>query len=229
MTTTTFLQAVDGGLDLVAIAAGGVTSHTVADAAALVQPDLKIETAADFIGHSMGVPGLGAYYHVIFRYWLMQHGVDPAKVRFIEVSFPTMVDAMRGKSVDGVVTLDPSQSQILAAKVGKIAVPIYAEIPDDKPIVMYIATRAWAAGHKREVSAFRAAIAEAQDVTMADPERAKQALAKHAPMPPAVLAHVSIGAQSKVITKEGLRWWVEVMNAQQMLATKIDVDRLVME
>ena len=226
MTTTTFLQAVDGGLDLVAIAGGGVTSQTVPDAAALVQPDLNIETASDFIGHSMGVPGLGAYYHVIFRYWLMQHGVDPAKVRFVEVPFPSMLDAMRGHAVDGVVTLDPAQTQILNAHAGKIAVPIYAEIPNDKPIVMYVSTRAWATAHPQEVADFRAAIAEAQTFTAADPNRAKQDLAKYAPMPAAVLEHVSIGAQSPVISDAGLRWWIDVMDAQQMLATRIDVTRL---
>ncbi len=226
MTTTTFIQAVDGGIDLVAIAGGAITSHTVADASAVVQPDLDIKTASDFIGHSMGVPGLGAYYHVIFRYWLMQHGVDPAKVRFIEVSFPQMLDSMRGRAVDGVVTLDPAQSQILNAHVGKVAVPIYAEIPEDKPIVMYVSTREWAAAHPADVANFRAAIAAAQGFTAANPERAKQDLAKYAPMPPAVLEHVSIGAQSAVISEDGLRWWVDVMGAQQMLATKIDIQKL---
>jgi NitT/TauT family transport system substrate-binding protein len=137
-----------------------------------------------------------------------------------------MLDSMRGRAVDGVVTLDPAQSQILNAHVGKVAVPIYAEIPEDKPIVMYVSTREWAAAHPADVANFRAAIAAAQGFTAANPERAKQDLAKYAPMPPAVLEHVSIGVQSAVISEDGLRWWVDVMGAQQMLATKIDIQKL---
>ncbi len=125
------------------------------------------------------------------------------------------------------VTLDPAQSQILAAGVGKVAVPIYREIPNDKPIVLYVSTRAWAEAHAAAVAAFRAAMAEAQAFTAANPDKAKQDLAKFAPMPPAVLAHVSIGAQSPVITQDGLAWWVGVMSAQQMLASHIDVEKLV--
>lgn len=229
MTTTTFLQAVDGGLDLVVVAPGGVTAPAIADAAVIARPDVAIEKPADFIGKSVGVPGLGAYYHVIFRWWLMQHGIDPAKLHFVEVAFPSMGDALRGRSVDAVVTLDPFQSQILGAGVGRLAVPIYQDVPGGKPIVMYIATREWATAHKDTVHAFRAALAEAQAAGEKDPEAMRNAFAQYVKMPPAVAAHLVIGGQSSHLDAAGLQWWIDVMNQQKMLTGKIDVSRLIAE
>jgi len=229
MTTTTFLQAVYGGLDLVEVAGGGITSHTVPDAAVIARPDISISGPADFVGKTVGVPGLGAYYHVVFSWWLMQHGVDPAQVHFQEVSFPSMADTLRGRSVDAVVTLDPFQTQILNAGVGKLAVPLYADIPDDKPIVIYIATRAWADSHKDLVHRFRAGLAQAQDAASKDMDAAKAAFAKMVPIPPAILAHVSIGAQSAKLDTVGLQWWIDVMGQQKLLSGPIDVNKLIAE
>ena len=227
LTTPTLLQAVDGGLDLVAIAGGGVSDPAVPDAAAIARADLAIEKPTDFLGKTVGVPGLGAYYHVIFRWWLMSRGVDPGGVHFVETAFPVMLDALRGKSVDAVVCLDPFQSQILGAGVGRIAVPIYRDVPRNLPIVLYVTTRDWANAHRQEVAAFRSAIAQAQVATVRDPERAKALFNEMAKLPPAVLPRVSIGAQSAEMPPEGFAWWVEVMTAQKMLASKPDVSKLV--
>ena len=229
MTTTTFLQAVYGGLDLVEVAGGGVTSHTVPDAAVLSRPDVTIANPHDFEGKTVGVPGLGAYYHVVFSWWLMQHGVDPAAVHFQEVSFPSMADTLRGRSVDAVVTLDPFQTQILNAGVGKLAVPLYRDIPDGKPIVIYVATRAWADAHKDLVHRFRAGLAQAQAAAEKDIGAAKAAFAKVVPIPPAILAHVSVGAQSSKLDTAGLQWWIDVMTQQKLLNGQVDVNKLIAE
>ena len=227
MAMSTLLQAVDGGLDLVAIAGGAVTARNVPDASALARPDVSIEKPADFLGRTVGVPGLGAYYHVVFRWWLMSKGVDPAGVHFVETAFPVMLDALRGRTVDVVVCLDPFQSQILGAGVGKVAVPIYRDVPDDKPIVVYAATRDWASAHRSEVAAFRAAMSEAQALTAKDLEKAKLQFNELAKLPPAVLPRISIGAQSDKLPPEGFAWWIEVMTAQKMLSGKPEVAKLI--
>ena len=40
------------------------------------------------------MPGIGAYLHVLFRKWLSEGRVDPAKVNYVEVTFPTQNDAL---------------------------------------------------------------------------------------------------------------------------------------
>ena len=40
-------------------------------------------------------PGLGAFLHVLFVKWLVEKGVDPKRVNFVEVTFPTMTDIVK--------------------------------------------------------------------------------------------------------------------------------------
>src|SRR5208337_1744784 len=94
-TAPVFLQAVDGGLDLVAID-GASAMDPVANGllAAFARNGVTIKEAKDFVGKKVGAPGIGAFLDVLFRKWLMEHGVDPKQVNFIEITFPTQNDAL---------------------------------------------------------------------------------------------------------------------------------------
>jgi len=72
MTATTFLQAVGGGIDFVAVSGGSVTSHQTTNIAFMASSQSGIHTPQDLVGHKIGVPGLGAFMHVTFRYWLAE-------------------------------------------------------------------------------------------------------------------------------------------------------------
>jgi NitT/TauT family transport system substrate-binding protein len=119
-TPSVFLQAVEGGLDLVVIAGGGVTSKTITGFGLVAKAGSGIRTAQDVIGKKVGVPGLGAFLHVTFRAWLKQNGVDYKKVNFVEASFPQHGDLLRGGSIDAVVTADPFMSRIVDSGVGYV-------------------------------------------------------------------------------------------------------------
>ena len=59
-TPSVFLQAVDGGIDLVAIAGDTVTGPTVKkNTGVLARPEVAIRRPQDFIGRTVGVPGSG--------------------------------------------------------------------------------------------------------------------------------------------------------------------------
>ncbi|MGA8448541.1 MAG: ABC transporter substrate-binding protein, partial [Roseiarcus sp.] len=77
-TATVFLQAVDGGLDLVAVAGASVMDPVSAGAvAAVARNGVTINDAKDFVGKKVGAPGIGAFLHVLFVKWLIEKGVDP--------------------------------------------------------------------------------------------------------------------------------------------------------
>ena len=98
-TATVFLQAVDGGLDLVAIDGASVMDPTQARLiAAVARTGVVIKEPKDFVGKKVGAPGIGAFLHVLFRKWLIEKGVDPKSVNFVEVTFPTMNDALKSGS-----------------------------------------------------------------------------------------------------------------------------------
>ena len=90
-TSTVFLQAADGGLDLVAIAGASVMSPVSnGNITAFVRNGITIKEPKDFVGKKVGAPGLNAFLHVLFVKWLVEKGVDPKSVNFVEVTFPTM-------------------------------------------------------------------------------------------------------------------------------------------
>ena len=103
-TSTVFLQAVDGGLDLVAIAGASVMNPTSnGNITAFVRNGITIKEPRDFVGKKVGAPGLNAFLHVLFVKWLVEKGVDPKSVNFVEVTFPTMSDIIKSGGVDAVL------------------------------------------------------------------------------------------------------------------------------
>ena len=188
-TAPVFLQAADGGLDLVAIAGASVTDQRTATAVAIVaRTGVDIKTAKDLTGKKVGVPGIGAFLHVLLRQYLTQQGVDHKSVNFVEVTFPTMSDVLKAGSVDAVLTGEPFMSRIVANGTGTIAIPYLKDIPDAKPVIFYATTRAWAEANAKTVAAFREAVAEAAQIVNETPDKARPGLAAFTKLPPPVVA-----------------------------------------
>ncbi|HVA15771.1 MAG TPA: ABC transporter substrate-binding protein [Stellaceae bacterium] len=227
MTTTTFLQAIDGGLDLVAFAGGTVTSHRIADTAVVAYTGAGIKTAQDFIGRKVGVPGIGAALQVMFRYWLDLNHVDSSKVKFVEVSFPTMRDTLAAKSVDAVVGTDPFIAQMVNSGVGYAAVVLNPAMPEGKALVMYTATREWATAHAKEIVAFRDAIVEGAAFSVAHPDKTRDDIDVYAKLPPAIMKKIELGAQQPILAPDQISWWIDVMKRQRMLTGTPDVTKLI--
>jgi len=223
---TTYFQAVDGGLDLVVILGGIATSKRPTDEAVLAAKDSNIHEPKDFIGRKVGVPGIGAALHVLYRYWLTEHGVDFHQVQFAETQLPRMRDLLAAKTVDAVVAVNPFIGQITDAGVGYIAVPLAGQIPSGKPVIMYVTTREWADQHKNEVAAFRAGIIEGADFVAAQPDRTKEDINRYAKLPPQVLKVAQISDQAPHINIADLDWWFGVMKKQGMLTRDMDVKKL---
>ena len=110
-TSSVLIQAVDSGLDLVAIAGSGVADAKQELFGAVMKADIAWSKPEDYIGKKIGVPGVGAFLHVLFVNWLLEKGVDPKRVTFVEVAFPQMQDLLKQGTVDGVVTAEPIMSR----------------------------------------------------------------------------------------------------------------------
>jgi NitT/TauT family transport system substrate-binding protein len=223
---TTFFQAIDGGLDLVVILGGTATSKRPTDEAVLAAKDSGIHEAKDFIGRKVGVPGIGAALHVLYRYWLTEHGVDFHQVQFAEAQMPRMRDLLAAKTLDAAVAVNPFIGQITDAGVGYIAVPLAGEIPSGKPVILYVTTRDWADQHKGEVAGFRASIIEGASFVAAEPDRTKEDINRYAKLPPQVLKVSQLSDQAPKIDLADLGWWSDVMKKQGMLTHDVDVKKL---
>lgn len=227
-TPSVMLQAIDGGLDLVAVAGASSTSNKTVDTAGVVAtPASGIKEPKDFIGKKVGAPGIGAFLHVLFAKWLIDKGVDAKQVEFVEVTFPTMNDTLKSGAVDAVVTAEPMMSRIVASGTGVVAGHFLETLPERRPAVLFSSTRAWADANADTLKAFRASIDEGARIVNDDPERARTSIANFTKIPMDVLATLKLSFSDPKIEQEQLDWWVDTMNEQDMLQGKPDTASLV--
>ncbi len=228
-TPSVFLQAVDGGLDLVLVAGGGLTSKTITGFGLVARAGSGIKTAQDCVGKKIGVPGLGAFLHVTFRAWLKDQGVDYRKVNFVEAAFPQHADLLRGGSVDAVVSADPFMSRITESGAGYVASYYSTFLPEGNQTIVHAARRDWAEKHPQAVRAFRESLVEAA-AFMQQPKndaKVRAIIGKYIKLPPDVLAKVQISPPGPVVTDRQLAYWVGLMKDQEMLKSAPDVARLI--
>jgi NitT/TauT family transport system substrate-binding protein len=228
-TPSVFLQSVDGGLDHVVVAGGGVTSKTITGFGLVARAGSGIKTAQDCLGKKIGVPGLGAFLHVTFRAWLKQNGVDYKKVNFIEASFPQHGDLLRGGSLDAVVTADPFMSRITDSGAGYVASYYSTFLAEGNHTIIYTAKREWVQKNPAAAKAFREAVLEAATF-MQNPKNTpavRAAIGKYIKLPPEVLAKIQISPPGPVVTEKQLSYWVSLMKDQEMLKTEPQVSQLI--
>ena len=230
-TPSVFLQAVDGGLDLVVVAGAGVTSQSITGFGVVARSGSNIKTPQDFVGRRVGVPGLGAFLQVTFRAWLKANGVDYKKVNFVEAPFPQHGDMLRGGTVDAVVTADPFMARITDSGAGYVASYYSTFLPEGNPTIVYAATRSWAKANAGAVKGFREAIVDGANF-IKDPKNdaaVRAAIGKYIKLPPEVLAKAQISPPGPIVTEKQLAYWVGLMKDQDMLKGNLDLATLIVK
>jgi NitT/TauT family transport system substrate-binding protein len=228
-TPSVFLQAVDGGLDLVLVSGGGLTSKTITGFGLVARAGSSIRSARDCVGKKIGVPGLGAFLHVTFRAWLKDQGVDYRKVNFVEASFPQHGDLLRGGSVDAVVTADPFMSRITDSGAGYVASYYSTFLPEGNHTIVHAAKRDWVAKNPDAARGFREAVQEAGAFMLQPKNDAKvrASIGKYIKLPPEVLAKIQISPPGPLVSDKQLGYWVGLMKDQDMLKSPVDVATLI--
>jgi NitT/TauT family transport system substrate-binding protein len=226
-TVSVLLQAVDGGLDHVAVAGSGITDKNQDSFGVVAKAGLPIVKADDFVGKKVGAPGIGAFLHVLFRNWLVDNGVDIKKVTFVEVGFPQMADVLKGGNVDAVVTGEPVMGRIVAAGIGKKVTSFTDNLKVELPVIVYSATRKWVNANPAAAKAFREAIAEGTAIANKDHAAVRAAVGKFIKMPPEVIANMKLGRWQAEVTDAGMGGWIDIMKRQGMLQTGLDVGKVI--
>jgi NitT/TauT family transport system substrate-binding protein len=226
-TPTTFLQAVDGGLDLVVIA--GVANNAKSTPLQIVvRKDGGIKDPKDLAGKKFGAPGLNAVLHVMTRHWLASQGIDPKSVNFVEAVFPVHGDMLRSGQIDAVVTVDPFATGILGRGDGVLLADLMSLFPEGNPNQMYVTTRDYALKNPQVISSFRAAINEAAAFIAANPKQAREDVGKVLKLPPPAIADLILPAVDTKVTPEQLAFWIDVMRKQNMLSRSLDPAKLIL-
>ncbi|MGZ5865211.1 MAG: ABC transporter substrate-binding protein [Xanthobacteraceae bacterium] len=225
-TPTVFLQAVDSGLDQVAIAA----TNAMPDASksgVLARTDSGIKTAKDLVGKKVGVPGLNGLLDVIFRRWLASQGVDTKRVSYVETSFPQMSDLLRAGQVDAVVAVDPFYSRIVGQNTGYLVDDYTRNLPAGTIASVYSTTVKWANANPDAVKAFQEALVEAVAFSKTNDAATRESIARYTKLPPPVVANLPVPNLVAKISAQDFKFWIDVMKDRGMLTDSVDASKAV--
>jgi NitT/TauT family transport system substrate-binding protein len=222
------LQAVGGGLDIVIVAGCAVNDIRNKDGAGVVaRTGVQIKSAKDFEGKRVGVPGIGAYMHLLFRRWLVEHGANDKKVNFVEVPFAQASDILKSGNVDAILLGDPFYSRVIKARTGYLVSPYLTEMPDGLFSIYYSATREWSKNNAPAIKAFRDALADANVFLLREPEKSRQILARATRLPPDVVASVMLPTLKLAVPESDVNYWIDTLLTQGILRTRPDAAKLV--
>ena len=102
------LTALERGIDLRFIAEGAPIPMAPPDPGALlIRKGENLKTGKDFEGKILGVNAKYDIQWLVMQGWVKKTGGDVDKITYREVPLPSMLDAIRGKQVDGALVLDP--------------------------------------------------------------------------------------------------------------------------
>lgn len=227
-TPTEALQALDGGMDIKAIATTNVFPADVR-AGIVVRSDSAIAGPADLQGKKVGVPGVGALLDVVMRKWLSENGVDPKSLNIVEIILPQTSDVLTSNQVDAVASVDPFIGRAVGTGVGKVIGDYLSVIPEGTAASLFIATGDWVSKNPESVEAIQAALEEAAAFVKANPDSARASIAKYTTLPEAVIAKMPVPQPSPDLKPHQLDFWEEVTREQGLISDDLDLDAFVVE
>ena len=223
-TGTILLQAVEGGLDLVAVAGATRMLRTNPTLSLVVRTGVEVKVATDLRGKKIGVPGVNSVADVMLRKWLKDAGVKPGEVTFIETPFPAMNDMLKGGTVDAVVAAEPIRSMIVGGGAGyRMPIEYYTALEPDTILAFWQASSKWANENKAAVTTFRACLVEGLKFARENVEKGKEIEKQYIGFNTPVMPTMTTDAKP-----EDFVFFVKLAREMGLISKDIDVKTLVL-
>jgi NitT/TauT family transport system substrate-binding protein len=114
----------------------------------------KIRSGKDLEGKRVAVNNRANIIWLYSRAWVEATGGNPAKVTYLEVPFPQMVDALKSGQIDAAVLVDPFLSAGLENKVIDLVGWPYNKVQKGMSISQYVTTDAFLKSNPKAVEGF---------------------------------------------------------------------------
>jgi NitT/TauT family transport system substrate-binding protein len=211
LTASVLLLGDEGGLDMQAVAGAAVQTKQNPFGAVMARTGSGIEKPADFPGKTIGVPGLNGVLHIAFMKWLKMKGVDPASIKFSEVSMPMFGGLMKSGQIDGAVLVEPFLGQIEHNGTGIVI----SEFPKDLANPSYIDAfygmrRSYIEANPKVLEAFRASIKEATAWVATHEEAARRTQVKYLHLPEKLAMIVKLPTLTAEIKPAEMQFWIDI-------------------
>lgn len=132
------------GLDVMFAVAGTRIRPTPPDnSALLVRTNDNIRQPADLVGKKISAGLVNSVNYVHMQEWLLNRGVNPKSVQFLEIPFPQMGDALFQNRLDAVWAVEPFMTFMLKSGKARIFARPYQDNMPGMDITAYVAKESW--------------------------------------------------------------------------------------
>ena len=148
------------GIPLKAIAPGAGAAPGFPTMFIIVKNGSTIKQGADFNGKVVGTNGLRTVAEALFRVWIDNNGGDSKTIKFIELPYPAMGEAVASGRADASMVADPSA--LIARDITTVLPVSYMSVvPLPVLITCFVATEKWLDANADTARKFQAAMRRA--------------------------------------------------------------------
>jgi NitT/TauT family transport system substrate-binding protein len=156
----------------------------------IVPADSPVRTAADFSG-TFAVASVNSIAALGIMAWIDRNGGDSKRVKFVEMPFPTMYEAIQRRTVAGAVPVEPWLSD--AARNGMRTILPINGIARTFTASCWATSRSWAEAHPATAARFAKVIYEIGRWANHNTTASIPIIAKYTKMPPEVISKIHRG------------------------------------
>jgi NitT/TauT family transport system substrate-binding protein len=174
------------GIPFVMIAPGNAHDSTVQFAALIVPSASPIRVAKDLTGKTIGCPALKTIGEYAPRIWIDRNGGDSTTVKFLELPFPAMADALAAGRIDAAWVTEPFLSS--NKRTTRVLAYAFDTIARSFLVSGWFAMAAWVRAHPDVAARFSTAIRASGAWANQNPSPSADILTRDLKLDPATLA-----------------------------------------
>lgn len=191
--------------------------------AVLASKTSGVKKLADLQGKKVAVNTINSVNWLYNRALLAKAGVDLKTVTYVEVPFPSMIDALTNGSVDAIDV--PQPFFYIAEQTGKVTTLGYtfSDVQPSVPITAYAATQKFVDSNPRTIAAFERAMTRAVEYMRANEPEAKKLIAEYTGAKPELVDRIPLNKWSTELSVDGIQKTADLMLKEGMIKEKVDV------
>lgn len=199
-------QAAAQGFGLVIVAHQNSAQQSPPDAAPLVvASDGGIAKVSDLANKRIAINALDNINRLAAQYFLEKNGIAGDKVRFVEVPFPNMGDALAKGQVDAACLVEPFVTFLKnAGKIRALGYP-FIETSPGLDIAGFVASRKFVSENPVTVERFVAALARANAYLNGNREERVKLVAEFTKSKPELIRELTLDRWSHTVTEKHLQ------------------------
>lgn len=189
----------------------------------------NIRTGKDLEGKTVAVNTRNGVIWLYARSWVAKTGGDPTKVRFKEVPFPQMNDALRSRQVDAAFNVSPFYSVAVAGTEFEMIAQPYTEVQPGVEVGQYVSTEDFYKKNPVLMAKYNAAFVKSvawYNANQKSPEL-QRIIAGFTKMQPELVARMSLPTLPEKIDLATQEKTAALMKDAGLLTTDVDVRSMI--